>query len=184
MWESRQVPWSPSLGFFLLFPSPLPKPPTAKTSISSYPLAKHQRGPVISSCRWSWERATVVAGRPVYCHLVVVRESAAFSAGLQARSPEQLVLETWTLPEGFQRKVSKGWMREGSCAVCDQFIDVLLMGWQWRDRESTSSNFWFQPVWGLHACERCTDNFLQLVGVSISVKRFTAAVLGLFGTRD
>ena len=182
MWESRQVRWSPSLGFFLLFPSPLPKSPTTKNSISSSPSAKHQRGPVINSCRWSWERATVVAGRPVYCHLLVVRESAAFSAGLQARSPEQEQLVLQPSLKAFREKFLKtGW---GSAAVRCVISSWTFFWWVGSDvigsqhHPTSGSN----PS-GLH-CEQCRVNFLQLVGVSISSKRFTAVVLNLSGTRD
>ena len=34
------------------------------------------------------------------------------------------------LPEGFQGKVYKDKVREGICRVCDQPIEILLVGWQ------------------------------------------------------
>jgi len=33
---------------------------------------------------------------------------------------------------------------------CDQLVDVLLIGWWRGKRESASSTFWLQLVWGLH----------------------------------
>ena len=39
---------------------------------------------------------------------------------------------------------------------CDQLVDILLIGWQGGKQESASSTFWFQLVWGLHACGQHT----------------------------
>ena len=47
----------------------------------------------------------------------------------QARSPGQLVLKIPKLPEGFQGKGFKDRMREGRRGVCDQLLDILLIGW-------------------------------------------------------
>ena len=71
------------------------------------------------------------------------------------------------LPEGFQGKVYKDKVREGICRVCDQLIEILLVGWQWGNWESAPSNFWLQPVWGLQACGQRKVNFFQLVGVLV-----------------
>ena len=53
----------------------------------------------------------------------------------------------------------------------DLLLNILLIGWWWGKWESASSTFWFQPVWGLHACGQHTVNFSHLVGVSVSVKK-------------
>ena len=71
-------------------------------------------------------------------------EGAAFIAGHQARSPGKLVLKRPWTPNGFQGKVFKDRVREGSCEVYDQLVDSLLTGWWWGNRESTSSVFWSQ----------------------------------------
>ena len=44
---------------------------------------------------------------------VVMKESAVFIAGHQARNPGQLVLKTPKLPDGFQESIFKGQVREG-----------------------------------------------------------------------
>ena len=46
----------------------------------------------------------------------------------QARSPGQLVLKRPKFPEGFQRKVYRDRVGEGGCGVCDQLVDILLIG--------------------------------------------------------
>ena len=84
------------------------------------------------------------AVKPIYWHEVVVKEGAAFIAGHQARSPGKLVLKRPWTPNGFQGKVFKDRVREGSCEVYDQLVDSLLTGWWWGNRESTSSVFWSQ----------------------------------------
>ena len=38
----------------------------------------------------------------------------------------------------------------------DQLLGILLNGWWWGYWESASSAFWFQSVWGLHACGQHT----------------------------
>ena len=75
---------------------------------------------------------------------VVVKESEEFIAGHQARNPGKLVLKRPWTPNGFQGKVFKDRVREGSCEVYDQLVDSLLTGWWWGNRESTSSIFWPQ----------------------------------------
>ena len=54
---------------------------------------------------------------------------------------------------------------------CDQLVDIPLMGWWWGKWESASSTFWFQPVWGLHACGQHAVNFFHLVGMLASAKQ-------------
>ena len=39
------------------------------------------------------------------------------------------MLKKLELPEGFQGKVFKDRVREGGCGVCDQLVDILLIGW-------------------------------------------------------
>ena len=46
-----------------------------------------------------------------------------------SKESRQLVLKRPELPEGFQGKVFKNRMREGCCGVCDQLVDILLIGW-------------------------------------------------------
>ena len=41
----------------------------------------------------------------------------------------------------------------------DQLVNLLLIGW-----ESQSSTFWFQPVWGLHACGQHVVTILHWEG--------------------
>ena len=89
----------------------------------------------------------------------------------QARSPGQLVLKKPKLPEDFQGNVFKDMVRERDCGVCDQLVDILLIGWWWGNRESTSSTFWFQPVWSLRACGQHTVKFFHLLEVSVSAKQ-------------
>ena len=35
--------------------------------------------------------------------------------------------------------------------MCDQPLDILLVGWGWGNDESASLTFWFRPLWGLRA---------------------------------
>ena len=44
--------------------------------------------------------------------------------GVQAASVQKT-----KLPEGFQGKAFKDRAREEGCRVCDQFMDVFLIGW-------------------------------------------------------
>ena len=68
------------------------------------------------------------------------------------------------LPQGLSGKVHKDRVREGDCGVCDQLVDILLIGWWWGNRKSASSTFWFQLVWGLRAYGQHTVNFFHLEG--------------------
>ena len=61
----------------------------------------------------------------------------------------------------------------------DQLVDILLTGWWGGKWESASSTFWFQLVWGLHACEQHTVNFSHLVGSSVSAKQLKDIVMYL-----
>ena len=49
--------------------------------------------------------------KALYWHWVVVKESAGFYSGHQARSPGKLVLKTPELLDGFQQSIFKGQMR-------------------------------------------------------------------------
>ena len=53
--------------------------------------------------------------------------------GIYCRAPSkesrQLMLKRLKLPNGFQGKVFKDRVREGSCGVHDQLVDILLIGW-------------------------------------------------------
>ena len=78
--------------------------------------------------------------------------------------------KSWTL-KGFQRKVFKDRVRErvqGMWSAHGCSSDWLMM---WGNQESASSTFWFQQVWGLHACGQHTVKFFHLVGVSVSRKQ-------------
>ena len=81
--------------------------------------------------------------------------------------------KTWT-PWWLQGRVFKGNIRGEVCRVPEQLVDILLIHWWWGNRvvfqELTSSIFWFQPVWVLHACRQHAVNFFHLVGVLISTK--------------
>lgn len=91
----------------------------------------------------------------------------------QARSSGSQSLKTPGRPEGSQEKVFKHRVKDGCCGVCDQSVGILLIGWWWGDR--ASSTFWFQPVWGVCACEQCAGNFLHFkgVGAPVSAKQLT-----------
>ena len=54
---------------------------------------------------------------------------------------------------------------------CNQHVDILLIGWWWGNRGSTSSTFWLQPIWGLLACGQHTVNFLHLLEVSVPAEQ-------------
>ena len=49
----------------------------------------------------------------------------------------------------------------------DPLTNILLIGWWGSNWESTSSTFWFQPIWDLHR-QQHTINFFYLMGVSVS----------------
>ena len=108
------------------------------------------------------------AVKPIYCYEVVVKESTAFIAGHQARSPGQLVVKRPWTPHGFQGKVFKDREREGSCEVCDQLVDSLLTGCWWSGVNILS--LLVPRIWCLRATEPHTVNFFHLVEVSVSAK--------------
>ena len=54
--------------------------------------------------------------------------------------------------------------------MCDQLMDILLIGWWLGDLELASSPFLFQLVESLRGQHRV--NFFHLVGVSVSVNQF------------
>ena len=47
----------------------------------------------------------------------------------QNKESRQLVLKRPELPDGFQGKVFKDKLREGSCGVHAQLMEILLTGW-------------------------------------------------------
>ena len=56
-------------------------------------------------------------------------------------------------------------------AECDQLMDIFQTG-GWRgNRESASSSFWFQMVWGLPASGQNTVDFLYPVGALAPAKQ-------------
>ena len=57
-----------------------------------------------------------------------MKESAAFIADAKQGS-RQPVLKRPELPKGFHGKVFKDRVREACCGVCDQLVDILLIGW-------------------------------------------------------
>ena len=65
----------------------------------------------------------------IYWHRVVVKESAVFTAGQQARSPGYLVPKKPKLPDGLQQSIFKDKVREWSPRVCDQLVHNSLIGW-------------------------------------------------------
>ena len=64
---------------------------------------------------------------PIYRHWVVVKESAVFIEGRQARSSGLLVLKIPKLTNGVQQSIFKGKVREGP-RVCDQLMYNSLIG--------------------------------------------------------
>ena len=59
----------------------------------------------------------------------MVKESAVFIVGHQAKSPWQLVLKIPELIKDFQGKVYKDKVKEGVFVVCDQLMDIILTDW-------------------------------------------------------
>ena len=68
------------------------------------------------------------AVKPVYWHLVVVEESAAFIAGTKQGLQAARAWKVPELAEDFERFLKTGWGR-GSYGLCDQLMDILLIGW-------------------------------------------------------
>ena len=48
---------------------------------------------------------------------------------LLLQDPKQLVVVRPKLPSDFQEKVLKDRIGERGCRVCDQLVDVFLIGW-------------------------------------------------------
>ena len=46
-----------------------------------------------------------------------------------SKKSRQLVLKRLKLPEGSQGKVFKDRVKEEDCGVCDQLVDIVLIGW-------------------------------------------------------
>ena len=121
---------------------------------------------------WSWIR-------PLYPELIlrdrVLHEAENSFIALPGKRghsrlmPSKLCVPTWRgVVRSFTVMVQRG---------CDQLMDFLLIGWWWGKWESASSTFWFQPVWGLRACEQHTVNFSHLVGVSVSAEQLKDIVV-------
>ena len=71
--------------------------------------------------------------------------------------------------------------------VCDQIVDILLIGWWWSKWKWNHHPFWFQPVLGLRVCGQVlllTVNFSYLIGASVSVKQRYFCVYPLRGSHD
>ena len=85
-----------------------------------------------------------------------------------SQESRQLVPLRPKLPGGFQVKVLK---TGGGRRVAGWVIrsDLLLISW-WQGHQESTSTFWFQLVWGLHACGQQTVNFFHLMGVSVTAK--------------
>ena len=82
----------------------------------------------------------------------------SFYCKAPSKEPRQLVVVRPKLRSDFQEKVLKNRIGERGCGVCDQLVDIFLIGWWWGNLESTSSTFCFQLVWGLRACGHHTVN--------------------------
>ena len=59
----------------------------------------------------------------------------------------------------------------------DQLMDILLIAGWGGNWEPASSTFWFQPVWGLHACGQHTVDLLEPVEASAPVKQLQGHIL-------
>ena len=58
-----------------------------------------------------------------------MKESAVRLLQWPSKKSRQLVLKRLKLPEGSQGKVFKDRVKEEDCGVCDQLVDILLIGW-------------------------------------------------------
>ena len=75
--------------------------------------------------------------KPIYWHPITVKASAAFTAGLQARSPGQLVLKTPQLHAGFQESIFKDPAKRVAACVTSSctilwLADGGVTGWSHR----------------------------------------------------
>ena len=75
---------------------------------------------------------------PAYCDWVMLK--CDVGAKHQSKESRQLVLKSPELTKGFQGRVLKDKVREG-CGVCDQLMDLFLIGWWWGNGESILSDF-------------------------------------------
>ena len=114
------------------------------------------------------------SAKPIYWPQVVVKEITAFISG-PSKENRQLMLKRPELPDGFQRRVSKGSIRGEGCRVPDQLVDILLISWCWGNtavfQMTASSTFWSQLVWGLSVCGQHAINFFHLVGTLVPAKQ-------------
>ena len=123
------------------------------------------QGLLLTNQTWAhvptWRRASLPT---------LVKKSTAFISGYQARSLCSWCSKGWNSMMAFRERFLKRGRGGVCCGVLDQLMDILLICWWWGNWESTSSTFWFQPIWCLCACGQHTVNFFHLVGVSVSAK--------------
>ena len=93
--------------------------------------------------------------KPVCWHGVVVKASTVFISE-PSKEYGQLMLKGPKLPEGFQGRDFKGQMRKRSRSA-----------WPAHGAGGVVTTFWFQLVWGFHACGQPLVNFFHLVRVSL-----------------
>ena len=58
-----------------------------------------------------------------------MKESAACLLQWPSKKSRQLVLKRPNPHEGSQGKVFKDRVKEEDCGMCDQLVDILLIGW-------------------------------------------------------
>ena len=127
----------------------------------------------------TWVRSPPRAVKPTYWHQVVVKESAMFISGRQTRSPGQLALKTPELLHGFQERIFKGQVREGSHRVCDQLLHNSLIGWWWGNRvRSQGDILGSSGPGGLCVDGHQVVNIYHLVGILTSVKQLRKCASG------
>ena len=90
---------------------------------------------------------------------------------MPSKESRQPVLKILHLSDDLQRKIFQRQGEGGGHEVRDQLVEILLNGRWWGNWESTSSTFWFQLIWGLHAHGQHTVNFFHLLRVSVSAKQ-------------
>ena len=91
----------------------------ARVRVSNFKDTRLEKGGIESS--------RPCAVKPVYWHLVVVEENAVFIAGTKQGVQ---AARAWKVPElakDFDRFLKTGWGR-GSYGLCDQLMDILLIG--------------------------------------------------------
>ena len=110
----------------------------------------------LASIHWCWiksQRQSFGWSRKKNCFALQGK------GGSQWANVSKLCVPTWGVVRSFIVMVQRR---------CNQHVDILLIGWWWGKRGSTSSTSWFQPIWGLLVCRQHTVNFLHLLGVSVS----------------